>query len=277
MTATSPPAAPPPSSRDAEAVLDLESVTVRRDDRAILDGVSWTVRDGERWVVLGPNGAGKTTLMRVASLYLHPTSGRVRVLGEELGSTDVRQLRTRIGVASQAFADLLRPDLLVEDVVVTARFGALEPWWHTYTDADRSRARDLLARLGIGHLANHAFGTLSSGERQRAQLARTLMGDPGLLLLDEPTAGLDLAAREDLLGRLTDLAADPTVAPLVQVTHHTEEIPADFTHALLLQAGRVLAQGPLDTTLTAESLSTCFGIPLSLERRDGRWLAWSRR
>jgi iron complex transport system ATP-binding protein len=255
----------------------LESVTVRRDDRAILDGVSWTVRDGGRWVVLGPNGAGKTTLMRVASLYLHPTSGRVRVLGEELGSTDVRQLRTRIGVASQAFADLLRPDLLVEDVVVTARFGALEPWWHTYTDADRSRARDLLARLGIGHLANHAFGTLSSGERQRAQLARTLMGDPGLLLLDEPTAGLDLAAREDLLGRLTDLAADPTVAPLVQVTHHTEEIPADFTHALLLQAGRVLAQGPLDTTLTAESLSTCFGIPLSLERRDGRWLAWSRR
>lgn len=259
----------------SNAVLHLDSVTLRRDGRAILDDVTWTVHRGERWVVLGRNGAGKTTLVRIASLYLHPTAGDVWVLGERLGRTDVRTLRTRIGVASQAFADLLRPELVVEDVVITARHGALEPWWHTYTDEERARARSLLARLGIEHLARHPFGTLSSGERQRAQLARTLMGDPGLLLLDEPTAGLDLAAREDLLARLTSLAADPAVAPMVQVTHHTEEIPSDFTHALLLQDGAVMAQGPIDETLTAASLSACFGLPLSLERRDGRWLAWA--
>ena len=260
----------------ADAVLELSAVTVRRDGRALLDRITWTVTPGERWVVLGRNGAGKTTLMRVASLYLHPTEGSVRVLGEELGRTDVRKLRTRVGIASQSFADLLRPELSVEDVVVTARYGALEPWWHTYTDDDRARARGLLDRMGIGAYADRAFGTLSSGERQRAQLARTLMGDPGLLLLDEPTAGLDLAAREDLLARLTDLAADPEVAPMVLVTHHTEEIPSDFTHVLLLDAGQVLAQGPIEETLTADSLSACFGLPLSLEQRDGRWLAWAR-
>jgi iron complex transport system ATP-binding protein len=259
-----------------DAALALIDVTVRRDGRAIVDDVSWTVGPGQRWVVLGRNGAGKTTLLRIASLYLHPTDGEVWVLGQQLGRTDVRTLRTRIGIASQSFADLLRPELSVEDVVVTARHGALEPWWHTYTDEERARARSLLDRMGIGAYAGRAFGTLSSGERQRAQLARTLMGDPGLLLLDEPTAGLDLAAREDLLARLTELAADPAVAPMVLVTHHTEEIPSDFTHVLLLDGGRVLAQGPIDETLTADSLSACFGLRLSLERRDGRWLAWAQ-
>ncbi len=258
-----------------QAVLRLQDVTVERDGRLIVDQVNWTVEAGQRWVVLGRNGAGKTTLVRIASLYLHPTAGDVWVLGEQLGRTDVRRLRSRIGVASQAFADLLRPELATEDVVVTACRGALEPWWHTYTFAERERARSLLDRLGIAHLAGHAFGTLSSGERQRAMLARTLMSDPALLLLDEPTAGLDLAAREDLLARLADLAADPTVAPIVQITHHTEEIPPGFTHLLLMQAGRVLAQGPIDTTLTAASLSECFGLRLRLERRDGRWLAWA--
>ncbi|MEO9224266.1 MAG: ABC transporter ATP-binding protein [Acidimicrobiales bacterium] len=267
-----PTATPPPP----DAVLHLEGVSVQRDGRAILDDLTWTVCAGERWVVLGRNGAGKTTLIRLASLYLHPSAGDVWVLGEQLGHTDVRSLRTRIGIASQSFADMLRPDLKVVDVVVTARYGALEPWWHEYTDDDRQRARALLDRLGIGEYADRAFGTLSSGERQRAQLARTLMGDPGLLLLDEPTAGLDLAAREDLLARLTNLAADPDVAPMVQVTHHTEEIPTDFTHVLLLADGRVFAQGPIHETLTADSLSACFGLALTLERRDGRWLAWAK-
>lgn len=255
----------------------MRGVELVRDGNAILRGIDWDVNPGERWVVLGLNGSGKTTLVRIASMYLHPSGGEVAVLGETLGRTDVRTLRTRIGLASQGFADLLRRDLTVEDVVVTARYAALEPWWHTYTDADRAKARELLARMGVGGRADHLFGTLSSGERQRVQLARTLMGDPGLLLLDEPTAGLDLAGREDLVTRLAALAADPTTAPLVLVTHHTEEIPAAFTHALLLRDGTVLAQGPLEATLTAESLSACFGLDLALERRDGRWLAWARR
>lgn len=264
---------PPPSG----VALRLDAVTVERGGRPIVDDVSWTVRDGERWVVLGRNGAGKTTLIRLASLYLHPTHGDVWVLGERLGRTDVRSLRERIGVASQSFLDLLRGDVATVDVVMTARHAALEPWWHTYTDEDRTRARELLARLGVEALADHPFGTLSSGERQRVQLARTLMTNPGLLLLDEPTAGLDLHAREDLVGRLTGLAADATVAPLVLVTHHTEEIPPGFTHVLLLAGGRVAAAGPIEEILTAERLSETFGLPLALERRDGRWLAWARR
>lgn len=258
-------------------VLAMHEVALTRDGTDILRGIDWTVRDGERWVLLGLNGSGKTTLVRIASLYLHPSRGTVTVLGETLGRTDVRTLRTRIGVASQSFADMLRRDLTVEDVVVTARYAALEPWWHTYTDADRARARELLVRMGISGRGGHLFGTLSSGERQRVQLARTLMGDPGLLLLDEPTAGLDLAGREDLLVRLTDLAHDRTTAPMVLVTHHTEEIPDGFTHALLLRDGSVLAQGSLDEVLTAESLSECFGLALILEHRDGRWLAWAKR
>lgn len=260
-----------------EPVLDLVGVTIRRDGRALLRDVDWQVRPGERWVVLGPNGSGKTTLLRVASLYLHPSSGTVTVLGEQLGRTDVRRLRTRIGVCSQALADLLRADLTVGDVVVTGLHAALEPWWHTYREEDRAAAQAVLERLGVGDLTARRFGTLSSGERQRVQLARTLLGDPDLLLLDEPAAGLDLGGREDLVNRLGALASDPTVAPTVLVTHHAEEIPEGFTHVLLLQRGEVLAAGPLDEVLTAEALSACFALPLHLERRGGRWAAWADR
>lgn len=258
-----------------EPVLDLDGVSVRRDGRALLRDVSWQVRPGERWVVLGSNGSGKTTLLRVASLYLHPSAGTVTVLGEQLGRTDVRRLRARIGVCSQALADLLRPDLTVGDVVVTGLHAALEPWWHTYRDEDRAAAQAVLERLGVGAFAARRFGTLSSGERQRVQLARTLLGDPGLLLLDEPAAGLDLGGREDLVTRLSALASDPAVAPTVLVTHHVEEIPEGFTHALLLRDGAVLAAGPLDDVLTPASLSDCFGLALHLERRGGRWAAWA--
>ena len=262
----------PPTAGTGPA-LRLEGVALAIDGRRVLDDVTWTVAPGERWVVLGRNGSGKTSLLCMASLYLHPTAGTVEVLGERLGRTDVRRLRTRIGVASAAMADLLRPGLSATDVVMTAKHAALEPWWHTYDAADRARARALLDRLGCAPLADQAFGTLSSGERQRVQLARTLMGDPGLLLLDEPTAGLDLGGREDLVRRLGDLAADPTTPPVVLVTHHVEEIPTGFSHLLLLRAGRIQAAGPLAEVLTAEALSECFGLPLEVTERRGRWTA----
>lgn len=260
-----------------DAIVELDDVTVRRGGTTMLDDLTWRVRPGERWVVLGHNGSGKTTLLRVASLYLHPTSGTVRVLGETLGRTDVRALRARIGVASQALADQLRAESTAADVVMTARYGALEPWWHTYTDHDRARARAELARVGLESFADRRFGTLSAGERQRVQLARTLMADPELLLLDEPAAGLDLAGREDLTNRLADLAADPTAPPIVLVTHHTEEIPDHFTHAMLLAGGRIVEAGPIGEVIDEATLSAAFGLTLRLERRDGRWLSWSPR
>jgi iron complex transport system ATP-binding protein len=256
-------------------VLDLRGVTKRVDERAILADVDWQVHPGERWVVLGRNGCGKTTLLRIASLYLHPSSGSVTVLGETLGRCDVRRLRERIGFSSASFADMLRPALDAADIVMTAKNAALEPWWHQYDAADRARAAELLARVGIEHLGARQFGTLSSGERQRVLLARTLMNDPGIVLLDEPTAALDLAGREELVSTLDSLARDPDTPPVVMVTHHVEEIPASFTHALLLREGRVVGRGPVDEVLTAGSLGECFGLPVNLERRDGRWLAWA--
>ena len=278
------PAVPPGPTDAARPVaslavvpLQLRGVGLVRDDRTILDDVDWTVGADERWVVLGRNGCGKTTLLRIASLYLHPTRGTVTVLGQELGRCDVRTLRTRVGVASQAFADLLRADLSALDVVMTAKNAALEPWWHTYDGEDRERALGLLGRLGVYALASRTFGTLSSGERQRVQLARTLMSDPELLLLDEPTAGLDLGGSEDFVSRLAGLALDPTTPATVLVTHHVEEIPPGFTHALLLQGGRVQAAGPIATTLTEPALSDCFGRPVHLEVDSGRCRAWARQ
>jgi iron complex transport system ATP-binding protein len=257
----------------ASPALRLTSVDVVRPPVTILSGVDWTVSAGERWVVLGPNGSGKTTLMRLASLYLHPTSGTVDVLGERLGRVDVRRHRARIGLVSPAFADLLRPQITAVEAVMSAREAALETWWHTYGADDAAHARELLARLGASAVADRTFGTLSSGERQRVLLARSLWGDPGLVLLDEPTAGLDLGAREDLVARLAGLAADPTTPPTVLVTHHVEEIPRGFTHALLLREGRIVVAGPIDEVLTAPALSDVFGLPLVLDRRDGRFAA----
>ena len=260
--------------RSDPAALSLSDVTLVREGRAILDSVTWTVGASERWVVLGRNGCGKSTLMKIASLYLHPSSGEVDVLGETLGRTDVRSLRKRIGVASSGMADQLRSDLISADVVMTAKNAALETWWHTYDDADRQRARDCLERMEIGRLADRSFATLSSGEKQRVLLARTLMPEPGLLLLDEPTAGLDLAGREDLVRTLGVLAAGVDTPATVLVTHHVEEIPEGFTHVLMLSEGRVLSAGTLDDVLTEAHLSQCFEMPLGLERRHGRWWAW---
>ena len=263
----------PPSP--SGAVLELRDVGLVRNGRHLLRDVTWTVGPKDRWVVLGPNGSGKSTLLRIASLWLHPTSGTVRVLGEELGRTDVRPLRTRIGVASAALANQLRPALRATDLVMTALNGALEPWWHTYDEDDREQARQALERVGAADLAERTFGTLSSGERQRVQMARTLVTEPDLLLLDEPSAGLDLGAREDLVRRLAGLAADPSVAPTVLVTHHVEEIPVGFTHALLLRDGAMVAAGPIVDTLTQETLSATFGLDVHLESSAGRWRAWA--
>ena len=257
-------------------VLAFRGVTLSFDPTtasAVLTGVDWEVGPGERWVVLGANGSGKTSLLRLAGGWLFPTRGTVDVLGHRLGRVDVRALRRRLGYASGALTQMLRPSVTALEVVMSAKHAALETWWHTYDDADRARARALLERMGCGHLADRPIGTASDGERQRVQLARTLMGTPDLLLLDEPTAGLDLGGREALVARLADLAADPQAPATVLVTHHTEEIPPGFTHALLLRAGRVLAAGPLDDTVTAAALSACFDTTVTLERRNGRFIA----
>jgi iron complex transport system ATP-binding protein len=259
------------------AALVLDQVGFTRGGRHIIGTLSLRVEREHRWLVLGPNGSGKTTLLRIAALYEHPSTGTVDVLGERLGHTDVRVLRRRIGYASSALAAQLRPELSAVDVVKTARYAALEPWWHRYDDDDLLRASHCLSRMGVGDLGNRTYGTLSSGEQQRVLLARTLMNDPAVVLLDEPAARLDIGGREQLVGALAELADDPAAPPFVLVTHHVDEVPGGMTHALLLRDGRAIAQGPIDDVLSSESMSECFGLPLVLERRaDGRLSAWSR-
>jgi iron complex transport system ATP-binding protein len=248
-------------------------VTLVLDGTMVLDNIDWQVHAGERWVVLGANGAGKTTLLRVAALYLHPSSGTVDVLGQRLGRTDVRTLRERIAFSSPALAARLEPSMSALEVVMTARYAALAPWWHQYTDADRARAHELLDEWGCASLATHSFPTLSAGERQRVLLARALMNEPGIVLLDEPTAGLDVGGREELVADLATWARDAARPPLVLVTHHLEEVPPGFTHALVLKNSRVLASGPIAETVTSEVLSDAFGLALQVESSNGRWSA----
>jgi iron complex transport system ATP-binding protein len=257
-----------------EPVLVFEGVCLHFGGPPVLRDIDWTVRRGERWVVLGPNGSGKTSLLRLASGYLHPTAGRVRILGRTLGRVDVRELRRRIGIASSAVSAMLRPTEAVLDAVMAARHGALETWWHTYSDADRQRALSLLELMGCAHLAGRPVGTVSDGERQRIGLARTLMADPELLLLDEPTAGLDLGGREALVAGLAALADDGAAPTVVLVTHHLEEIPPGFGHVLLLRDGRTVAAGPIAATLTEANLEAVFGLPVALDRRGDRWIAF---
>lgn len=255
-------------------VLQLQDVAVRRDGAALLRGIDWSVREDERWVVIGPNGAGKTTLLQVAASLLFPSEGSVEILGERLGQTDVFDLRPRIGLASAALSERIPPDEKVIDLVLTASYAILGRWTEEYDSHDVTRAVELIDQLGCAHLIRRRFATLSEGERKRVQIARALMPDPELLLLDEPAAGLDVAGREDLVRRLGALAQDPKSPTMVLVTHHVEEIPAGFTHVLLLRHGSVVDQGPIDAVMTPENLSATFGVPLHLDRgQEGRWYA----
>ena len=259
-----------------DPVLELAGVTIRRGRSTLVDSVDWTVEEDERWVVLGPNGAGKTTLLQVASAQIHPTEGVAGILGEVLGTVDVFELRPRIGLTSAALAERIPREERVHDVVVSASYGVLGRWRERYDELDHARADELLAEIGVRHLADRTFGTLSEGERKRVQIARALMTDPELLLLDEPAAGLDLGGREDLVTTLSTLAMDEAAPATVLVSHHVEEIPPGFTHALLLRQGRVVAAGPLEEVLTEEVLSATFGMPLRLAHQDGRWAARRR-
>lgn len=254
-------------------VLHLSRVSVVREGATLLDGVDWDVAEGDRWVVLGPNGAGKTTLLQLASATVHPTRGTVSILGETLGAVDVFELRPRIGLSSAALAERLPAHEPVRDVVLTASYAVVGRWRERYDELDSDRADELLDALGVRHLAARRFGTLSEGERKRVQIARALMTDPELMLLDEPAAGLDLGGREDLVRRLGLIAEDTEAPALVLVTHHVEEIPPGFTHVLLLRAGRVVAAGPLHSTLTSAHLAETFGIALELARSGPRWAA----
>jgi iron complex transport system ATP-binding protein len=253
--------------------MDLDRVGVRRGTAWILSDLTWRVEDDQRWVLLGPNGAGKSTLLSIAATRQHPTTGSARILGETMGMSDVFDLRPRIGLVGAGLSESISARERVRDVVLTASWGMTGRWREEYDAADARRADRLLNLLGVADLAERRFGTLSDGERKRSLIARALMSDPELLLLDEPAAGLDLGGREQLVGRLSAMALDPTAPTTVLVTHHVEEIPLGVTHALLLRDGRSIAQGPVEAVLVNEALSAAYGLPLEVQRRDGRWAA----
>jgi iron complex transport system ATP-binding protein len=255
------------------AVVELAGVSIVRNGSTLINDISWEVDEADRWVVIGPNGAGKTTLLQVLSAQIHPSSGVAGVLGEVLGTVDVFELRPRIGLTSAALAERIPRGERVHDVVVSASYAVVGRWRGQYDDLDHERADELLAQLRIDGLADRTFGTLSEGERKRVQIARALMTDPELLLLDEPAAGLDLAGRETLVNTLGELAQDDYAPASVLVTHHVEEIPSGVTHAMLLKGGKIVAAGPLRDTLTAENLTKTFDVELSLVEDDGRWTA----
>lgn len=259
-----------------DLVIHMDGVGVRRGDATLLSDVNWDVELDERWVVLGPNGAGKTTLLKLAGTEMYPSDGTVDVLGERLGKTNVFDLRPRIGLTSAAFTARVPGDELVRDVVVSAGYSVVGRWREEYDDLDTDRAAELLDLLGVAHLADRPFGTLSEGERKRVTIARALMTDPELLLLDEPAAGLDLGGREDLVARLSSLAMDPDAPASVLVTHHVEEIPPGYTHGLLLREGSIVAQGLLDDVLTEDNLSKTFDQDLELQRSGDRYFARRR-
>lgn len=253
--------------------LEFTDVVVRREGRNIIDHVTWQVSDDQRWVILGPNGAGKTTLLQLADTLMHPTSGTVTLLGETLGRADVFEIRPRIGFASTAMAKRIPRDETVLNTVLTAAYSVLGRWNESYEDIDERRALRVLGDWRLAHLADRTFGTLSDGEQKRVQIARAVMTDPELLLLDEPTASLDLGSREELLALLGGYASAPTTPAMLMVTHHVEEIPVGFTHVLLIRDGAVVAAGPIAETLTADALGETFGMPIALSSEDGRYSA----
>ncbi len=254
-------------------VAQLEDVSIIRSGVTLLSAITLSIAENQRWVILGANGAGKTTLLQVLAAQIHPSRGRATLLGERLGAVDVFELRPRIGVSSAALADHLPKGESVADVVISAAYGVTGRWREHYAETDRRRAQQLMWQLRVEHLADRTFGTLSEGERKRVQIARALMTDPEMLLLDEPAAGLDLSGREALVGTLGEICLNPTAPTTVLVTHHLEEIPLGITHALLLKQGRMVAAGPLARTLSSELVSYTFDLPMEISTIDGRWSA----
>jgi len=255
------------------SVLQMSEVSVVRNGNAILDRVTWSADATQRWVILGPNGAGKTTLLQLAAAQIHPTSGRVQVLDDTLGKTDVFELRPRIGFASTALARRVPRDEKVINVVLTAAYSVTGRWNEDYDEIDERRAQRVLSEWKLSALEGRRFGDLSDGEQKRVQIARSVMTDPELLLLDEPAASLDLGAREELLQLLGGFAAAKSAPAIVMVTHHVEEIPLGFTHALLLTDGRVQSSGPIADVITGENLTAAFGLPLGVVNDAGRFTA----
>lgn len=263
----------PADVTDADLLIDFRNVALRRDGRSLIGPLSWQVELDERWVIIGPNGAGKTSLLRIAAAMEHPSTGTAWVLGERLGRVDVSELRARVGLSSSALAQRIPTDEVVRDLVVSAGYSVLGRWRERYEDLDYARAVDMLESIGAEHLADRTYGTLSEGERKRVLIARSLMTDPELLLLDEPAAGLDLGGREELVARMADLAADPDAPAIVLVTHHVEEIPPGFSHCLMLAEGEAVASGLLADVLTSENLSKAFGQAITVDNIDGRYFA----
>ena len=255
------------------SVLRLDDVSLHRGTTRILTHVTWSVDEGQYWVLLGPNGAGKTTIARIAAARLFPSAGTVEVLGERLGRVDISELHPRIGLCSSALARTVMGGESVLSVVLSASYGKVGVWREEYEDLDVERARALLDALGAAPLARRPWGSLSSGERKRVEIARALMPDPELLILDEPASGLDVAGREQLLGALSQIVATPSSPTMIMVTHHLEEIPVGFTHALALRGGRAVGAGPLGEVITSSTMSATFGLPLEVTRDRGRFTA----
>ncbi|HET8867124.1 MAG TPA: ABC transporter ATP-binding protein [Agrococcus sp.] len=259
------------------SVLELTDVSFVRNGNRILDSISWQVDETDRWVILGPNGAGKSTILQLAAANTHPTSGTVHVLGERIGKVDVFELRTRIGLAATGLARRIPGHERVGDVVLTAAYAVTGRWHERYESFDLERAAEVMDAWDLTELSTRTFGTLSDGERKRVQIARAVMTDPELMLLDEPAGSLDLGARESLLESLEDYASSDLAPAIVMVTHHVEEIPPGFTHAMLLADGRITAAGPLAEVLTDQKLTETFGVPLQVQQDAGRWRARAKR
>ena len=255
------------------SVLQFSDVTVVRDGNPILKSANWTVDAADRWVILGPNGAGKTTLLQLAAAQMHPSLGRVQILDDRLGRADVFELRPRSGFASSALARKVPRDERVIDVVLTAAYSVTGRWNESYEEVDIKRAQRVLGEWKLSHLEDRRFGDLSDGEQKRVQIARSVMTDPELLLLDEPAASLDLGAREELVGLLGGFASADSSPAIVMVTHHVEEIPPGFSHAMLLAHGEITAAGVIDEVITSENLSDAFGLPLVVTNENRRFTA----